>query len=213
MCVAVCGSDAECQNIDAQLSCVTGTCRIVETPPPGGTGGTILPPTSNAGAAPTLDLPPGDWSSRGVPADCSNGVVIDVSGEAPWGTFTLNETWVAYTTGSTRPEFMTIVFSGTWSDGPLVIGASISKTPESGGQLVSDDGMEVFVTRYLNSLSEQVEVEGTLTVDEYVPPADPLEGGAPLTLRGELTLSTEDWSLTAPFDIPTVCFYSPIVIK
>jgi hypothetical protein len=140
-------------------------------------------------------------------------VPIEVSGNAPWGAFGLTDTWVSYTTGSTRPEFMTIVFRGTWSDGPLIVGVSISQTPESGGQLVSNEGMEVFVTRYFYSLSEQVEVSGLLTLDEYVAPADPLKDGAPLTLRGQLDLSSADWSLSVPFDIPSLCYYSSIIIK
>ncbi len=149
-------------------------------------------------------------------------VAIVASGPSPWGDVSLDQAWVSYTTGSTRPEFMTIVFRGTWEDGPLVLGVSISEDPESGGQLVSGEGMQVFATRYLENTasigsgpyySEQIEATGTLSIEEYVPPVDLLEDGAPLTLRGQLELAEDGWQLTAPFDIEVVCWYSPVVIK
>ncbi len=219
ICIAECGSDADCQNIHEELSCVSGICRVLEQP--------VLP-AGDAGAQNLLvpnELPPGNWTTRGAPASCDTGAVtIDTSGSTPWGPIALNATWVGYTTGSTRPEFMTIVFSGTWSDGPLIVGVSISQAPMSGGQLLSNEGMEVFATRYyswvqnagsLPSLvSEQVEVEGTLTVDEYVAPVDPFAESAAVTLRGQLDLGSADWSLSAPFDITTVCYSSSnIIIK
>jgi hypothetical protein len=219
MCVAECSSDAECQKIHEELSCVSGICRVLEQP---------VEPTGQAGAQNILvpnPLPPGNWTTRGAPASCDVGAVtIDTSGSTPWGAIALNSTWVGYTTGSTRPEFMTIVFSGTWSDGPLIVGVSISQPPESGGQILSNEGMEVFATRYMwwvqqeggpaTLVSEQVEVEGTLTVDEYVAPVDPFAEAAAVTLRGQLDLSSADWSLSAPFDIETVCYSSSnIVIK
>ncbi len=205
MCVAECGSNAQCEAIHPDLRCVSGTCRELTQ---------VLPIEPEGGTPGMISLPPGDWTSRGTPAACDFGAVtIDVPGTAPWGEFNLSETWVGYTTGSTRPEFMTIAFRGTWSDGPIIVGVSISKTPESGAELVSDDGMEVFVTRYVDSYSEQVEVQGTLTVDEYVAPEDPFADGGLLTLRGQLDLESEGWSLSAPFDIPSLCYYAPIIVK
>jgi hypothetical protein len=211
ICLAECASNDDCTSIRDDLECNVGVgmCR-----PRGGFDTTSLGGGGNSGTGGSMSLlPPGDWVSRGEPASCPSFEFPAIAeGTGPWGIVHTDSAWVTYTTGSTNPEFMFVTMAGTWDQGPLRLGLSISVDLVSGTEVASGDGIEIWMSRYLSGFVNQVEVPGVLQVESYTAPMPPGEG-APLVLKGTVVLADAEWAMSVPIDISETCAQLPPIIK
>jgi hypothetical protein len=103
---------------------------------------------------------------------------------------------------------MFITMAGSWPDGDLRLGVSISVDLKSGTNVSSGAGIDIWMSRYLYGYVNQVEVPGVLKVTAYQAPTS-LTGSQPFNIKGSVEINDGTWKLSVPIDITATCNSTP----